>query len=368
MNTMTVTFHHTCNYGAVLQAYALQKTLNKMGHENIIFEYSTNKERKNRNNVISMRGLVRAIISNIHYKLHKKENIALVQSFEDFHTNNLRLTKEYSSMDELSSDYPEVDALITGSDQVFNLKTMPQFVPARLLQFGPDKCIRFSYAASLEKKDYTDEQKKYMSSALARFKGISIREKSAKEYFESFVRNKNIIEVLDPIFLLDNKDWEDIMISPRINGPYILIYQVQRNNRIQEVANYLKKQTGYSVVSINNSYIRWMNADKTFYDVSPEEFLGFYKNAAIVIAASFHGVAFALKFGKPVYAMTKKGTSSRIHDLMCKFGLEDFCIDEKKKIKKWDANHVLLDQILVKERKKSFEYLRTMLSNEDKND
>ena len=77
MNTMTVTFHHTCNYGAVLQAYALQKTLNKMGHENIIFEYSTNKERKNRNNVISMRGLVRAIISNIHYKLHKKENIAL---------------------------------------------------------------------------------------------------------------------------------------------------------------------------------------------------------------------------------------------------------------------------------------------------
>ena len=38
MKTLTVTYHHTTNYGAVLQAYALQQTLLSLGHENVILE------------------------------------------------------------------------------------------------------------------------------------------------------------------------------------------------------------------------------------------------------------------------------------------------------------------------------------------
>jgi len=39
MKTFTVTFHHTTNYGALLQTYALQQAILSKGHENLVMEY-----------------------------------------------------------------------------------------------------------------------------------------------------------------------------------------------------------------------------------------------------------------------------------------------------------------------------------------
>lgn len=365
MKTLTITYHHTCNYGAVLQAYALQQVIIAMGHKNIIFEYPYDDLKKNNYIGKSLYEIIRILFINTQKILRKKENTRLKQYFKEFHNNYMELTRVYSSMMDLKENCPDVDALITGSDQVFNLHTLPEFVPARLLQFGSEKCIKFSYAASLEKKDYTDEQKQMVKNSLKYFKGISFREQGAKEYFKTFIDDMLFVEVLDPVFLLPKSKWEKIMIKPRIQSPYILVYQVQSNRRIKEVTKFLKKALGYPIVSINNSCIKWTKADKTLYDVSLEEFLGFYRNAAVVVAASYHGVALALTFGKPVYAMVKEGSSSRISDLMHKFDLDDFCIDEKCKLKIWDINTQILQKKIQEEREYSLMFLRNMLSNED---
>ena len=323
MKTLTVTFHHTTNYGAVLQTYALQHTIISMGHENLVFEYKTGGKKKKKK--FTIRNLYLSYVS----WLRKKEFQNLVQSFADFHRERMMLTRAYCSMDDLRNETPEVDCLITGSDQVWKFSTTPRLLDARLLKFGSDSATRFSYAASMEETNYTEDQKKYLEDALSNFKGISVRERSAKDYIESFTDYK-VERVLDPVFLLSKEEWSEIAKEPRIKTPCILCYQVQSNKRMAKVAYQLKKETGYPVVSICNSPIRWMKSDYSFHDVSIEEFLGFYMNAAYIVSASFHGVAMGLVFDKPVYAMVKQERANRIKEIMQLHELDRFIVKQNE--------------------------------------
>ena len=359
MKTLTVTFHHTTNYGAILQTYALQQKILSMGHENVILETKVIRKKQKRS-------FPKAVYFFIINLLRKKQLERLNDLFADFHTKKLLLTKPYEDMEELRSDdvIKEYDCLITGSDQVWNLKTSPKFIASRLLLFGNDDAKRFSYAASLEECDYTLEQKELINNALKSFQGISVREESAKRYLESFTQYK-YYRVLDPVFLLTMEDWSKIIIEPRLKGPYILCYQVQRNHRLEEVAKKLKNKYNYPIVSISNEGIRWINSDYTFYDVSPEEFLGFYNEAAYVVSASFHGVALGLVFNKPVYALVKKTRANRIKDLMTVFGLSDFVIEQDSSLDIPFYTPSILDnvrQIKAKEVSQSNSFINEMLN------
>ena len=254
--------------------------------------------------------------------------------------------------------------LITGSDQVWNFSTMPKFLDARLLKFGNEKAVRFSYAASMEELCYSDEQKAKLRDALSNYKGFSVREQSAKDYIEGFT-SYHCLRVLDPVFLLSKERWHEFAKEPRIKGPFILCYQVQRNKRMADVAYQIKKKTGYPIVSICNSPIRWMRSDYTFYDVSIEEFIGFYQSASYVVSASFHGVALGIVFEKPVYALIKNARSNRIKDLMHLFDLDKFVEhqDNKGPISQYDNNEIE-NVIKIKEQNiiLSMDYLQKMLS------
>ena len=327
MKTITVTFHHTTNYGAVLQTYALQQSIMSLGHDNVVLETKTYPSTKK-----SQKGIyatARRLYFSLLYHLRKKEYRKLQEHFRQFHQNRLHLTRAYTSMEELATDISRrEDAMITGSDQVWNMKTVPRLLDSRFLKFGKEDAIRFSYAASIEELDYSEEQKKYVAEALKSFKGVSLREESARKYIED-ITNKECRRVLDPVFLLSQQQWNSIATEPRYKGKYILCYQVQRNKRIEEVAYSLKRKYGYPVISICNSPIRWMRSDYSYYDVPIEEFLGFYRNAAFVVSASFHGVAMGLVFEKPVFAMIKGARSNRIKELMNLFQLDKYVIDER---------------------------------------
>lgn len=358
MNTLTVTYHHTTNYGAVLQAYALQQTLISLGHENVILETKdVVKEKKGKS--FNIRSLYLDFLS----WLRRKENNRLKDYFAIFHEKKLLLTRPYTNMSDLKSDCPEADCLITGSDQVWKFSTTPRFLDARLLKFGKESAIRFSYAASMEELCYSDEQKAKLRDALSNYKGISVREQSAKEYIESFTPY-NCLRVLDPVFLLSKERWHEFSKEPRIKGPFILCYQVQRNKRMADVAYQIKKKTGFPIVSICNTPIKWMRSDYTFYDVPIEEFIGFYQSASYVVSASFHGVALGIVFEKPVYALIKNARSNRIKDLMHLFELDKFVEhqDNKGQVALY-GNGEIDNTIRIKEHNisLSLDYLRKML-------
>lgn len=358
MKTLTVTFHHTTNYGAVLQTYALQQTILSLGHENFVLETKSGEKKKKAK--LSVRELYLRYLT----WLRRKERKVLAKYFADFHKYKLQLTRPYTSMEDLRNDPPDVDCLITGSDQVWNFVTVPKFIDSRLLRFGKESTIRFSYAASMEELRYSDEQKQRLKDALVGYKGISVREQSAKEYIESFTPYQ-VERVLDPVFLLSKEKWMELAIEPRIKGHYILCYQVQSNKRMKEVAYWLKKQTGYSVVSICNGPMRWMKSDYSFHDVSVEEFLGFYNQADYIVSASFHGVAMGLVFDKPVYALVKSVRANRLKEVMKLFALDKYIVsqEEKSEIQKYTEESLNNMQKIKKQYlEKSFDYLNRMLN------
>lgn len=366
MKTLTVTFHHTTNYGASLQTYALQHTIQSMGHENVVLETNPlEKQVKPKNTPMQW---IRELYIRWLCLIRKKQLISLNQSFKEFHRNHLKLTRPYRTMEDLRSDeeLKKIDCLITGSDQVWNLKTTPSFAPARLLDFGPDNCIRFSYAASIGERtgNYTDDQKEVITSSLKHYKGLSVREETARQYIESFT-GYHCERVIDPVFLLDKEEWMEIAQKPRLNGPYILCYQVLSNTRMAEVAKYLKKKTGMPIVSICNSSIRWIKSDYSFHDVSIEEFLGFYNEAAYIVSTSFHGVAMGIVFGKPVFALVKKGSANRIENVMKVLGMEKHVVSQENNepiIEYTDEELIAIDKIRSSERQNGLDFLNRMFS------
>ena len=300
MKTLTVTFHHTTNYGAVLQTYALQQSICAFGHENVVLETISYPKKCKKN--MSLRSLLRNLFFKISYLYRKTEVERLKQFFVDFHKTKLNLTRPYATMDELRNDNIDADCLITGSDQVWNFKTTPEFLDARLLCFGKPNAHRFSYAASMKCIDFSDSEKEKLKKALSFFSGISLREENVKIFIENIIQ-KNCIRVLDPVFLLSQEKWNQIAKEPRYKGNYILCYQVVNNKTLPKFAKKLSKQTGLPIISVCNGSFRWFNADYSFFDVSIEEFLGFYKNASYILSASFHGVAMGLVYEKPVFLL-----------------------------------------------------------------
>lgn len=363
MKTLTVTFFDNSNYGANFQMYALNRTIRQMGHENIVLDFAGHNETMKKKHTIfkSPKVFIRNIVLAYYYKIRKKEVRDRIQSFRDFKKNNIEFTRRYTSMDDLRNDPPRVDCMITGSDQVWNMTTNPPMIPSRFLDFGNKNAIRFAFAASIENMQYTEQQKEYAKMALASFKGITLREESACRFIES-ITGFSAQHLMDPVFLLDNNKWLSIAKKPRITGPYILCYQVLRNSEMQSVVNTLKKQTGLPTVAICNMPFRWIKTDYSFYDVSPEEFLGLYNDAAYIVTTSFHGTAFGVVFNKPTYTLCRNISSNRIEDLMNFVGLSDFVVKSGDSVTQRKINWDEINEKLEKERTKSKQYLQKMLS------
>lgn len=363
MKTLTITFHHTHNYGAVLQAYALQQTIIKLGHDNIIFEYPYQSSLFCNSKSSSLKSFIINNCINLCIVLRYNKIKKRDEAFKKFH-KKLNLTRIYNSFEDFKNDYPKVDAFIVGSDQVWNLKSSPQFVGVRLLNFKIKDAFKISYAASIEKLSYTDSQKLEVSKALNDFKAISLREESAREYI-SKITDRDCERHIDPVFLLSQNEWNKLAEDPNFEFKYILIYQVQSvDDRLQKLVNVLKERTGYKTVTINPGYFKRLNVDYTIWDASPEQFLGYFKKATIVVSGSFHGAAFALIYRKPLYVVIKEGFGSRMIELLRLFNMEEYLITKNSEIPEIIDVASRVDKVYDYEVNRSIEYLKRYL-NED---
>jgi hypothetical protein len=64
---------------------------------------------------------------------------------------------------------------------------------------------------------------------------------------------------------------------------------------------------------------------------SPEEFLALVRDAEMVLTTSFHGTAFAVNYGKPVFTVVqdRNASDSRQVSLMHNLGLDDQILSVK---------------------------------------
>lgn len=312
-----ITFHFENNYGAVLQAYSLQNNIKELGYQTEIIDFRS----KNMLEAYNCKSLKQKVHKLLSYYWIKN----LDKKFRYFRNNYLVLSsKQYNFTYELENINLNYDILIAGSDQIWNQSI--DYQKAFYLEIkGAENLKKISYASSLGKEKLEECDNKEVLEYINGLKYISVREDKTKEYLEKELKRK-VYHVLDPVFLTSKDKW--LKISKNINSKYlengyILIYQMEKNDKILEIAdkiaNYLKKNIIYLDVAspriktiIKNPFSKY----KKLFNIGPQEFLSLINNADCIITNSFHGVVFSILFNRPFLNIKHSKRNLRMESLI----------------------------------------------------
>ncbi len=337
MKIKTITCHRVYNYGASLQAFALQHYLEKNGHNVEIIDYWP-KQFHARYNLwyVHQESKYRKIIDKLpllRYPLGLKNNWWMLKTwgrrkaFLSFENAYLHITPiTYFNSHELASNPPVADCYIVGSDQVWNTDCENGRHSAYYLDFGDKNTKRISYAASFGIPLVKNEYKEFVAEKIQRLDYVSVREKTGLDILDNMGIH-NAVQVCDPVFLLSPSDWEHLLSStipyPSLTKGYILVYDFLHNdNRIKDITLKLSKSRNLPIVSVND-YSSVSYAKKNINNAGPLEFLNLIKGASAVVSNSFHATAFSVIFGKDfyVYPLISQRNSSRMTDFLSDIGL-----------------------------------------------
>lgn len=360
-----LTFQSSNNYGAILQAYALQYTLESLNTDVEIINYvspskigwykATDFDLKK-----GFKHNIKQVLKLSNSYVVKKKN-ELTGIFKIDHLNISR-DKFVGNSRELASYLNKFDVVSVGSDQVWNYQNTSSDM-VYLLDFHNTTYKKVSYAASIGMYELPDEIAIKYKNLLSQFDAISVREPSAHELMEKQLNLSSEV-VLDPTLLLDNNEWSTLCIDQNFNVPYILIYSIGNDKRLSELAKTLKKKYNYKIVKIVNHVKDYLSpGDKQIVGVS--EFLTLIKNAKIIITNSFHGVAFSINFQKDflVCLNSKNSANTRITSLLDMVNLGDKIVKniDLNKLNNLNIDYEISNQLLDEQRNISKRFIQELI-------
>lgn len=347
---ITLPLHN--NYGGILQAYALQTILQRMGHDAIVIDKSRFIKLPilsfNRYKVYFKR-LILKIISdrNLAVKWDKKYN----DDMAAISINTYPFLLKYINRIEANHNYSNIqhndfDAFVVGSDQVWRPGYFGgNIISCAYLSFTTGWDVkRISYAASLgtDEWEYTNEMTIQCKELIKFFNAISVRESSAVKLLEDHF-GISALHVLDPTMLLNVNDY--IKLFKEVNTPQsqgtLMCYILDENKDKSDVISCIEQTLHLTTFSTNSKY-EVANAPLEERIQPPVEtwLRGFY-DAEFVITDSFHACIFSILFEKPfiVYGNKNRGLT-RFSSLLSIFGLENRIITNSQ-----DALHIMKQPI-----------------------
>lgn len=324
-----LTYHSSDNYGSVLQAYALCKYISNFCDAQIV-DYRK-YEVKNLYKIFQPMNTKFNIITNIYSALYYNRLNKRKKAYEKFRQDFLNLSKpEINKKKDLNNYVNKYDALICGSDQVWNFDIL-DFDTSFLLDFPEFSGKKFAYAASMGPKKKKPEQVAKYKGLFENFDNISVREEPAGEVLEK-VLEVPFDTVIDPVFLLSKEEWIELIEKTNVQSSkedYVFCYFPGGVSKsLEQFSIELAKKTNCKRVLIVPEWRNIFRPGEKMYDCSPLEFISMIKNAKAVCTNSFHGTAFSIIMDTPFYVETTSGTSdSRISRLLSVMNNKDIAIN-----------------------------------------
>lgn len=374
------------NYGACLQAYALQQAIKKDGNECEIIKYTPYADIADAVNLQHipepmMLRITRMIKHPFQFylrKLDRKNQAKRDLKFEEFRQERLIFAdKLYTSWDELRETPPPYDSFVCGSDQIWNpvihhnLNVGPYF-----LDFVPENKGKIAYAPSIGVQHVPQECHSDMKRLINRLDAVSVREQRGAELI-SEIAGQEAPVVLDPTLLFDGEWWSKVVKPVEVKKPYILCYLFNENESTYEFVEKMRKETGYEVVTLPFALkdIYKKNSTK-IYDAGPSEFLYLIKNASLIITDSFHATAFSINFNRNFICLfrntdnEKNNMNSRITSILSLAGLEDRLITKPEEVNEplGDIDYTEVNKRISARREKDRAFLWNSIKNGAKND
>ena len=330
-------YYKTHNYGGMLQSYALPYFLKKNGinAEQICYVRTderpfTIKELRETNNLSFFTRLKNKILFNKYIQVIKPKFEERNKKFLEFELK-IPHCREIYNLASICQANDIYDNFVVESDQIW---TFNCFNPTFFGEFVSKDKKLISYAASVGKSNFTDEECNYLSRTIPRFDAISVRESDLINDFSNISKRNDIECVVDPTFLLDRSEWDEICSNREISERYMFCYFLGGDVRLRRLAKRYAKKHKLKIVSIPFANETFNNADFNYYDIGkfdadPSDFISLIKFSDCVFTDSFHATVFSLIYNKEFFVFDRvehKNMCSRLYTLTKLFDCEErFC-------------------------------------------
>lgn len=322
---------HT-NYGGIVQAYALRKVLQELGHEvHVIdklekmplplwykapFVYSLRALKK----VFSPSAKVE-VFRELNFRKELPVMATYTQKFVD-ECVAPRMVRKFADIRE-----GEYDAFIVGSDQVWRPRYFGKVEDAFLKFTSGWDVKRVSYAASFgtDQLEYEYELLQQCTDLLKEFDAVSVREDVAVGMCEEWFSREDAVQVADPVLLLTAEHYAGLAQQADEHSckGNVATYILDPSKEKQCVVDFAAKITGKEVQPL---YVDVRDRSLSLKDrvVPPVQqwIAGFY-DADFVVTDSFHGCVLSILLHKPFIAVgnSLRGMA-RLQSLLNMFGLD----------------------------------------------
>lgn len=343
------------NYGSVITYYALYKIVESLGYSCILIDRPEKEKHTDGLDVFSRRFM--------EERLNCSESIGW---------NDLKKHNEYCS------------SFLLGSDQVWGPGAIKGYDFFFFLDFVNDGKNKIAYAASFGERFNVDDQKKdYAKACVRRFDHVSVREKSAVNICKD-VFNVEAERVLDPVFLLDLKEYDSLASQAKniidvAKGDYIVSYILRPNEEVRSMLLEASNQLNMPLINMlhgkahsfeNNSKL--LNLPNTIENLSEEQWIYYLKNAKYVITDSHHGAALCIIFNKQfICCSTHSWGLTRFDSLFGLFDIKDRMCTTKidmleRKLLEEKIDYDRVNYILKYEKEYSLRWLSEALMNKSR--
>ena len=366
MKVGILTVHHSYNYGAMLQAYATEEAIKRLGHAVEFIDYDTTSFISRRKVLLPLTS-VGNIFRNIRNILILNKLIKRKRNFEKLY-QQLNISKKHW-VNYINTSEFEYAVILVGSDQTFSLyltnnpdEMKPFFLPERT------KARKISYASSMGEKinKLTKEDILWISKCLADFDKLSVREVSAQDFIK---KNMGILPelVVDPTLLLSREQWLKLITSSRYDtfNDYIAFYTVLSSPDVIRYTQELSLLTGLRVIALHPKTRYEIKSNFEYAsDLGPQEFLSVIRNAKYVVTTSFHATVFSIIFHRKFVSILQ-GEGNRLKSLLNSVDLEERLIEQDRhaslelleKYIGYDAIDITIERM----RERSLNYLKNAI-------
>lgn len=365
MKAAIVTLPLNHNYGGILQAWALQRTLKNLGIESELLQ--PNKFRSlslgEKFCKYPMRAY-RKFILHRHVDIHVEETLNNAQRKYFNRDKNVKPFIESRINRRLFNRLKEIrrgeyDLIVIGSDQIWRPRYSVAFDVDIKNSFGwfARKWRKpiISYAASFgldSLKEFQPEVRSKATLMLNKFACVTVRENDGVRLCREL--GADATQVVDPTLLVSKEEYL-ALISPDIESRKgIMTYVLDETPLSNDIIEKIKATTKFGTFST-------LQADGS--QVPPlEEWLAGFRDAELVVTDSFHACVFSIIFGKPfIVTGNEFRGNSRIRSLLQLFGLEHHYVTDPvsfEGIDKFRYDMQQIDAIIEREKQVGLNFLR----------
>ena len=352
------------NYGSLLQAYGLKRSLENLGAQAAFLDIlpipeddqlrAGNQlaflaEREGRGLAGKLKKIDRYTLNRLQIKARSLWGRRYFQAFRE----------QYLPTADPGQSW---DLCVIGSDEVFNCMNAGAWgFTSQLFGNVPQAAKVITYAASCGAttyRDLPDPVALRIRESFQKVSAFSVRDKNTHA-FVSQLTDKPVAEHLDPVLIYDFSREVSQVLLPRVPKNFCIVYsyynRFHRPEEIQKILTFCQAH-GLTPVTLGQPQF-WIRRHIT---CTPFQCLKLFEAASFVITDTFHGTIFSAKYASRFAVLARSSNQNKLLDLVRRLRLTSHLIPDMDHLESAYAvekDPAGIQALLSRERQKTLDYL-----------